>query len=609
MRIDGHPNISELKRKLSKADFRESHQEEIVAFRNLPQNKARAVETTKRWKQDNPEKTKRHKQDEKENAYLQRPPVAIDAEGQTYEGNDIKYNDALFPAHHTYLWGSSLDISEFSKVKFLRPKAQTTDWLCNEEKAPLTSVQILNWLLTRPLYYGPNALFVAYAFDYDVTQILKDLPRKKVWEICRHEKFSVEAARRAGRLLRRQEQVLSPKQASKLEDKASTGHPPFDETLSNDQGDQTDIDADDIETIEQRPIGAKKNIYAPVFWKDFAIKYLKGKHFYVARLRDPNKPYKELKNGKKKLDLHSRIMIYDVRGFYQTSFTAVAKNLIDQRKVMPDEKEDVAFMEAMKELRNKTEEWAALPLETIKRYTSIELRFTSRAVAVLRNGFHRVMGIHLKSWSGAGSAAGASIRKMGLKENHYPNDIKTKNPPRWQIAAHHAYFGGRIEMMKQGYLAKGELHIYDVASAYPSAMVELPSMRDGKWKHQKAPSPSKTLAEIRARLESANILSMYKVKFTFPTYAKERKSRAEIEYFPFFPLPYRTKRGLILFPAERIWLVHARRHARCCCVARSICFRLAQRQTSGPHDIRGRGSLDFRTGQRRKALRVHRTAL
>jgi DNA polymerase type B, organellar and viral len=70
------------------------------------------------------------------------------------------------------------------------------------------------------------------------------------------------------------------------------------------------------------------------------------------------------------------------------------------------------------------------------------------------------------------------------------SDIKTKNPPRWQVAAHHAYFGGRIEMMKQGYLAKGELHIYDVASAYPSAMVELPSMRNGKWRHEKALSPS-----------------------------------------------------------------------------------------------------------------------
>jgi hypothetical protein len=41
------------------------------------------------------------------------------------------------------LWGSS-PISEFSKVKFLHPKSQTTDWLCNEDKAPLTSVQILN---------------------------------------------------------------------------------------------------------------------------------------------------------------------------------------------------------------------------------------------------------------------------------------------------------------------------------------------------------------------------------------------------------------------------------------------------------------------------------
>ena len=77
------------------------------------------------------------------------------------------------------------------------------------------------------------------------------------------------------------------------------------------------------------------------------IKYFSSIHSSHATILAEDKPYKELKNGKKKLDVVSRIMIYDVRGFYQTSFTAVAKNLIDQRKVTPDEKEDIAFMEAM----------------------------------------------------------------------------------------------------------------------------------------------------------------------------------------------------------------------------------------------------------------------
>lgn len=50
---------------------------------------------------------------------------------------------------------------------------------------------------------------------------------------------------------------------------------------------------------------------------------------------------------------------------------------------------------------------------------------------------------------------------------HYGHDIAASDISPQQTAAHHSYYGARIELLKQGFLAGGSLHVYDVASAYP----------------------------------------------------------------------------------------------------------------------------------------------
>ena len=74
-----------------------------------------------------------------------------------------------------------------------------------------------------------------------------------------------------------------------------------------------------------------------------------------------------------------------------------------------------------------------------------------------------------------GAAAGALIEAKNLKA-HYGPDIAASNITPQQDAAHHAYFGGRIELLKQGYVENVDLHCYDIASAYPAGMVDLPSL-------------------------------------------------------------------------------------------------------------------------------------
>src|SRR5262249_41120108 len=116
-----------------------------------------------------------------------------------------------------------------------------------------------------------------------------------------------------------------------------------------------------------------------------------------------------------------------------------------------------------------------------------------------------------------------------------------------QEHAHHAMVGGRIEAIKQGTALARVLFLYDKVSAYPSGMLELPSMRDGKWIYH-GPIQSSDIERVVA---SANILSMFRVKWAFPGFSP--KFGRDV---PFYPFPYRTKRRAILFASQgHAWIM------------------------------------------------------
>jgi hypothetical protein len=182
----------------------------------------------------------------------------------------------------------------------------------------------------------------------------------------------------------------------------------------------------------------------------------------------------------------------------------------------------------------------------------------------------------LPHWHGGGAAAAALIEAKNLKA-HYGPDIAASNITPQQDAAHHAYFGGRIELLKQGYMENAVLHCYDIASAYPAGMVDLPSrglfggpsgpLKDlesefaaflawsatagGKWINRAGSDiPTGSLAELRKAIDATSPLSMFKIRFQLPTYEKFHSDARRAVFIPFYPLPYRQKRGGILFPAS-----------------------------------------------------------
>ena len=221
-------------------------------------------------------------------------------------------------------------------------------------------------------------------------------------------------------------------------------------------------------------------------------------------------------NGKRLPKYDKSIKIYDTFGFYQSGFSAVVKGMVEAGRANEGES---AYLDSMKKLRDDPEIWAAQDIDAIKRYTTIELRLLAREMAVLRQAFIDMDNMRLQSWHGPGAAASAFLRGREIHKKYYPNDIRAKQIAPWQDAALHAYHAGHIEMMKHGYIENTVLQVLDIASAYPAATVELPSMKGGTWTHG-GYIEINSLARLRASIESASMLSMFRIRFRFPQYEK-----------------------------------------------------------------------------------------
>jgi hypothetical protein len=485
-RVAGVEAISRLKQKAKFRRYRETHADEVRAYEQgrAPEN----AERRKQWNAANPGKVLEQKTRARARAYL-RPFVVVDSEGAEAPDRAISQWGSNFEDHVSFLWGAGNDRNNI-------------EWLEGSPQDPLTSTRIIEWLLSLPNKFG-DANFVAFAFGYDATQILRGLPRHKAFEIARNKTMP-----KKGKL--------------------------------------------------SRPVKAA------TLWGQYALRYRKGKKLEIWRLRDPDYPYTIDCKGKKVLDTTDYICIDDIYSFYGKSFVKVIESLKDQELVSET---DFRVLSRNKNKRKDFKLPRMFPdyarseprVATIKRYTGLELELAALAANQLRDGFEKVE-LRLKEWTGPGCAAAALLQKERVFE-HYPNDIKTSDIPAHQDASHHGFFGGRIELLQQGYTEE-RLWGGDLANAYPSGMLELPSMKDGMWHHVNCFNEQEQCVALydHGVIEGGNILNMYQVEWDFPERKREKGRRkgevSKEEYIPFFPLPYRRNDNAILFPSKgKSWIV------------------------------------------------------
>lgn len=183
----------------------------------------------------------------------------------------------------------------------------------------------------------------------------------------------------------------------------------------------------------------------------------------------------------------------DVGGFFQTSFL----NVINPEG-WPNgpicTQEEYEKVEEGKERRPTAE-----LDDDMRTYMHLEIEILERVMRVLADGLRQI-GINLspRQWFGPGQAAA-----KWLKGKVKPSKELMEIVPGWfNEAARMSYYGGWFETMMHGHI-KGEVHEYDINSAYPSVIATLPCLEHGEYTRGTGrPANPPTHCLVKARVTS-----------------------------------------------------------------------------------------------------------
>lgn len=161
--------------------------------------------------------------------------------------------------------------------------------------------------------------------------------------------------------------------------------------------------------------------------------------------------------------------VCDTGAFFQMSFLSV---LHGERGKLVSEEEYAVIEEGKSHRATATFDKAMI------RYNLLENDALGRVMGQLNDGFKRI-GIDLRKeqWFGPGQTAQAWMKKIGA-----PTGEEIRNAvPHWaREAGRQSYFGGWFEIFAHG-LIPGTSYEYDINSAYPYMISQLPCLEHGKW--------------------------------------------------------------------------------------------------------------------------------
>lgn len=186
-----------------------------------------------------------------------------------------------------------------------------------------------------------------------------------------------------------------------------------------------------------------------LYWRGYILEWTPNKCFTLKR-ESPRKS----------------ISIYDVGGFFQTSFV----NALDKWDAAPKE-----VIERIRNMKQQRDTFDKESIDQIRQYCLDECEHLVTLMQKLETALHDT-NLTPRHWQGAGSIAARLMQTQRVRKHHQPDTT-------WGTDVHsailHSYFGGRVELFLQGY-HRG-VTAYDVNSAYPCAAMLLPSLH-GEFK-------------------------------------------------------------------------------------------------------------------------------
>ena len=231
----------------------------------------------------------------------------------------------------------------------------------------------------------------------------------------------------------------------------------------------------------------------------YRIEYLPRKLLMIAE------GFQAIINGVRKFCTIRRVKIWDVFGFFQSSFVGAV------RKFGIATESELSLLDTMKgERGNFTDDM----ITEIKEYNLLECKLLVTLMEKLQTALISAS-IYLRKWHGAGAIASYLLGKHKVKDH-----IQTPSDSHLQPVLH-SYFGGRVQALQIG--EYDTVHTHDIISAYPATTLDLPSLTDCKeyTVNQWNPSLPYTIWHIRYRFPDNTLLC---------------------------PFPFRSKDGGIYYP-------------------------------------------------------------
>lgn len=237
----------------------------------------------------------------------------------------------------------------------------------------------------------------------------------------------------------------------------------------------------------------------PTIWREYALDWIPGKMFKVGKAGSPMRT------------------VYDTAGFFQSSLVVALEGW------QVGDEDEKAFIQRMKGQRS---EFTGEVNPEVIEYAETECRLLCKLMDLVYRE-SASLGFHLRTFSGAGSLANAMLEKWGVHENVgiLPENVAE--------AAWHGYFGGRFETAAVGEIP-GPIYEYDINSAYPYAMQNLPCLAHGTWRHD----------AFGAEPDANNRLTIHRVRWSVPSDGRA----LSVWSAQWGPFPWRSDRGSISFP-------------------------------------------------------------
>jgi hypothetical protein len=206
-----------------------------------------------------------------------------------------------------------------------------------------------------------------------------------------------------------------------------------------------DIPRDDVQRIYKQKYHQ---------WGGYRIGWRPGKSFYIARVDAQGKT------------IGKGVTVYDVVSFFQCPFVKACDAYLGDKFSNRD------MIVNNKALRSS---FTAADIPDVRKYNAAELDNLMALMIELRSRLNRA-GLRPRRWDGPGAVASALLLREKVKAS------QTDTPKRVAKAARFAYAGGRFEVLRFGDVHE-TVWEYDVNSAYPTALAQVPDLTAGKWKH------------------------------------------------------------------------------------------------------------------------------